>query len=310
MTSLSETLPILNEAVPALPTKVEQVARGAEAFETAAHTALADFHQKSQQAETVVEQLRAVLAALHDQAAGDEQRLQAAVQSLDGTVEQQTNAIDEGASELPVAGGDAHTAFGVLQAKLIEAGERTHTAQEEARVALDALGQRAQSSQPEMEGAVHELTAALQSAHQAIAEGQQLVEQGVTSFREHLATLLSSVQDHLQQTHRRLEDLRGEQETVVSEALTELETQRQDIEHEVIQRLDTELRQALDGELDGAMDALGELGQQVTQLHEETELRRADLAQQMTAVGERIPVLQGGVEQVKEAAKRLGIPWP
>jgi len=46
MTSLSETLPILNDAVPALPTKVDEVAKEAAAFEQSARTAVSDFQEK------------------------------------------------------------------------------------------------------------------------------------------------------------------------------------------------------------------------------------------------------------------------
>jgi hypothetical protein len=53
MTSLTETLPILDEAVPALPGKLEAVAKEGDAFHQAAGEAVAAFHQKRQAAESL-----------------------------------------------------------------------------------------------------------------------------------------------------------------------------------------------------------------------------------------------------------------
>jgi len=310
MTSLSETLPILNDAVPALPTKVDEVAKEAAAFEQSARTAVSDFQEKRQQAEALVDQVRQALQGLHEQAASEQQGLEAALHSLDQEVEQETQAVDQSVSDLHTAGYQAHAAFAGLQAEVTHAGEQTRTAHDDARTALEAFGQRVHSGQPELEGAVHEMTAALQSAQHAITEGQQLVEQGVTALREHMSSLMTSAHDRLQQTHHRLEELRADQEKVVSEALTAVETHRQEGEHDVSQRLDADVHQPVDSGLDSVVEALSTLGQKVTEQQHETEARREGLEQHLTAAGERIPVLQAGVDQVKQGAEKLGISWP
>ena len=53
----------------------------------------------------------------------------------------------------------------------------------------------------------------------------------------------------------------------------------------------------------------GRPGQQVAQLESETEPLREELAKQIGEVEERVGPLEGGAEQVKIAAGKLGISW-
>ncbi len=310
MTSLTETLPILDDAVPALPGKVEAVAKEADAFHQAAATTLATFHQRRQGAEALVEQVRQALAALHDQATGEQGEVETAVQSLQQSTEQETQGIDDGEQELTTAGEQAVTAFGALESQLVQGADRTRNAHEEARTALDALGQQAHSSQPELEAAADEMTAAVHSAQQAITEGQTLVAEGVTSLTGAMTRLLGEAQQRLTETYHRLDELRSEQEKAVSEALSALETGREKVEQEVTSRLDGDVKQAVDPELDSVFEALSEMGQQVLHLQGDTESRRESFEKELAELEERIPPLKGGVDQVQHAAKTLGVDWP
>jgi len=310
MTSLSETLPILDQEVPALPTKVEAVAKEADAFDQAAHEALAAFEQKRQEAEALVDQVRQALAALHDQASEEQQRVEESVRALHTAAAEAAQAVDTEAGELEGAGDQAATAFGELETHLVQAGERTHAAQEEAHHALEALQQQAHTSQPELEGAVDEMTAAVHAAQQAVTDGHQRVNDGVTALKDALHHLLAEAVARLGQTHQHLEELRDEQEKAVGEALSTLETRRQQVEHDVTHHLDDALKQALAPELDQVVDALAETGHKVMQLQTDTESRRTALEETLHEVAARVPPLQGGADQVKQTARTLGIAWP
>jgi chromosome segregation ATPase len=295
MTSLSETLPILDQEVPALPTKVEAVAKEADAFDQAAHEALAAFEQKRQEAEALVDQVRQALTALHDQASEEQQRVEESVKALHQAAADAAQAVDAEAGELEGAGDQAATAFGDLETHLVQAGERTHAAQEEAHHALEALQQQAHTSQPELEGAVDEMTAAVHAAQQAVTDGHQRVAEAVA---------------RLGQTHQHLEELRDEQEKAVGEALSALETRRQQVEHDVTHHLDDALKQAVAPELDQVVDALADAGHKVMQLQTDTESKRTALEETLHEVAARVPPLQGGADQVKQTARTLGIAWP
>jgi hypothetical protein len=310
MTSLTETLPILDEAVPALPGKLEAAAREGDAFHQAAATALDSLHEKRQGAQQLLDQVREALAALLDQSKHEHDNVEAAVQSARQAAEQETKEIEQDEQELTAAGQAAVDAFAVLEARLVQAADRTRQEHEEARAALDGLGQQVHASRPELQKAADEVDSALRAAQQAVVEGQSLVAAGVTAVTAVMDRLVAQAQSRLAQTYQRLEELRSEQEHEVGEVLQALETERGKVEQEVKSRLESEVKHALDPALDAAFDALAEMGQQVLHLQAETEAGRTAFQHELGEVGERIAPLQGGVDQVKKAARTLGVAWP
>lgn len=310
MTSLQETLPILDEAVPALPEKLKTVATAAEEFERVARTTVAALHEKRELAEALVEQVRDVLTALDEQLASEQQAVEAASQSLQQAAEEEAQAIDQAVDEMETEGNEAEASFSALQGELVQAGERTRAAHEEAKTALDELGQQARTSPTELEGAVDEMTAAVEAVEKSVTDGQTLLAQGAAALTALMTRLVAEAQARLGQTAQRLEDLRQEQETTVVDALSKLETQRQQLEQELDQRLDTEIEKAVDAELEAVVDALGEMGSQVAQLQSDTENGREGLTTQLTEVGERVPPLQAAVTSVQETAQQINVPWP
>jgi chromosome segregation ATPase len=310
MTSLTETLPILDEAVPALPGKLEAVAREGDVFHQEAAKALALFHQKRQMAAQLVEQVTQTLDTLQARVREDEQRLQAEGSALAATADEETQEIDQLEVALQAEGEEAKAALGSLETQLEEGTDRMRAAHEAARTALDALGAEARSSQTELDAAVDEMTAAVKAAQQAVADGQALVQQGVAALKEAMDRLLGEAQDRLKQTHTYLDDVRDAQEKAVGEALREMENEREQLEQEVVQKLDAAVKQSLADELEAALDTFAETGQKVVRLESETELLREALAGEIAEVEERVPLLEAGADHVKTAARTLGIDWP
>ena len=96
MTSLTETLPILDEAVPALPGKIESVARMGDEFHQSAQEAIGAFRQKRAETDALVEQVRQALEALRDQATEQEQHLTSLSGALDQAVDGVSSATRPG----------------------------------------------------------------------------------------------------------------------------------------------------------------------------------------------------------------------
>jgi hypothetical protein len=310
MTSLTETLPILDQAVPALPGKMEAVAKEGDEFHQAAATALDAFHARRQAAEQLLEQVREALSNLHEQADHEHDNVQAAVQSAQQAAEHEAQEIEHDEGELTAAGQHATGALGALEAALVQASAHTGHEHQEARTALDGLGQQAHTGQPELQKAADAMDAALHAAQQAVIAGQSLMAQGVTALTAVMDHLVSQAQARLATTAHKLEELRAAQEKEVGEVLQALETGRGKVEQELKGRLETEVKQAVDPALDGAFEALGEMGQQVLQLQAESEKGREAFEHELGEVGGRIAPLQGGVAEVKKAAGTLGVEWP
>lgn len=310
MTSLTETLPILDEAVPTLPGKIESVAKMGDEVHQAAQQAIGGFRQKRAEAEALVEQVRQALEAMRDQAAEQEQHFTSLNGALEEAVEEEASAIREGADELHTAGEQAVTAFDQLEADLGQAGDRTESAHQDARSAVAALAAEAGTSEQELEAATGAMVAAVGATRQAIEDGQELISQGVTTLKDAMLRLLGDARERLGQTYEHLDAVRGQQEKAVREATSTLDAERRQLQQELQQRLEQEVQQALDPELEAGVTALAEMGQEVLKLQSAAESGREELADRLTAVADRIPPLQSGAEQVRRAADQVGISWP
>src|SRR5262245_32015802 len=111
MTTLSDTLPILDEAVPALPAKVETVARAGDAFVDAARTALAGIHEIRQEAEDQVSKVAAALESLRERAVDAARRLDSDASELVTEVEREVADVDAETGRIEDAGASLFTAL-------------------------------------------------------------------------------------------------------------------------------------------------------------------------------------------------------
>jgi uncharacterized phage infection (PIP) family protein YhgE len=309
MTSLQETLAVLSQAVPALPGKVEAVAHESDAVERAARDSIADFDQKRSQADALIDQVRHALEALSDHAVQESHSVEQTAQALKDLTGQEVHVLEEGSDKLQAGGDEVGHGFDTLQSELVHAGDRTHAAHEEARSALHGLGEQARSSQTELDGAVHEMTAAIASAQEAVREGQAQVAEGVAALIQTMSRLVGEAHSRMEKTRTLLGELHSEQDRVVNEALSNLEKHRGPLQDELTRRV-KELEQPLDHELESVGGTVKDMDQQVQKLHADCRARREDLEQQFAAVADRIPPLHCGVEQVKGAAAEVGIAWP
>jgi hypothetical protein len=310
MTSLKETLPILDEAVPALPGKVEAVARTAAEFERGALEALSVFGQRRAEADALAEQVRQALEALRDHTAQEERHFDQLRGTLERAAQEQARGLEAGGDELQAAGAEAVDAFDQLQAHLAEAGVRTEAAHEEARGALEALAEEAKVSEQALAAATDGMAAGVGAVQQAIDEGRGLVSQAITSLKDAMLGILGGAQSRLGETYRHLEEVRATQQSAVEEATASLDAHRRDLEQEVEKRMESEVGQRLDPELRAVETAFSEMDGQAGELRSETATEREDLAGQISEIADRVPPLQGGAQQVRQAADQVGLAWP
>jgi hypothetical protein len=309
MTSLTETLPILDDAVPALPGKVEAVARKSEEFHREALAAVGLFHDRRQEAESLVEEVRQALDSARDHVGSERERVETSCRDLEEAASDGMRTLGERVDAVGDAGEGAAEAFHALEAGLRQAGDRTEGAQQDARAALDALTAEARSRGPELEAAGQAMSAAVAQAQAAIAEGQGQLAQAVGGLKETLLRLLTGAQARLAATYGRFDDVRHQQQQAVEEATTTLDAALHTIEEELRQRITSDVVGSLEPEHDAVEQALQAMGRQVAELEAGVEASGEKLGEQVAAVGERIGPLQEGVGQVKQAAEQVGIGW-
>jgi hypothetical protein len=309
MTSLNETLPILDEAVPALPARLEEVAKESDVFHQAAADAVAALQGRREQAQSFVAAVRQALESLQEQARSEEQRVAESARAVEQASEERLRELDQAEDRIETEGEDARAALGALESRLEAGTQRVGAAHEDARAALAGLGEEARTREPELQAAGDAVEQAFKGVQQAVDDGQQLVAQGVQAVKDAMERLLGETQARLAQTHAFLDDVRAEHETAVNRAVAEITADRARVSQEIAAALETGVDDALTAELDAVVSALAEAGQQVVQLEAETQSRREELADQVAEVESRIGPLQGGVQEVKVAADRLGIDW-
>src|SRR4030095_2579070 len=215
MTSLTETLPILDEAVPALPGKMEAMARASEQFHREAHETLGLFRAQRQEAEGLVEEVRQAFDAIRQDAGQEQERVERLSRELERAVEEEARGGGEAAGEVRDAGDHVVEAFQALESTLTEAGDRTQGAQQDAREALDALTAEAKGGGAELESATGAMVSAVGGTQKAIEEGQAQVTNAVNALKDTLLRLLASAAARLARTRPRLEHVRETQEEAV-----------------------------------------------------------------------------------------------
>ena len=310
MTSLQETLPALDQAVPALPGKLEGVLREADSFERSARAALAVFQTKQAAAAGLLEQVRQAADLFHGQAVEGRGSIDEGGQALRDASQQEARGIDDGSDALLPVGDEARSAFEALRACLDQADGRTRMAHEQAVSAVNALDDAAQACESDLRDAADVVTASIGEAQDAIVEGQAAVAKGVSTLSGTLARLLESMQGRLERTIARLEELRDEQEGEIADTQAALVEGRQQVEQNVRAGMDEAVRAGLDPVLEALAAAWSALGTQAVRVEDDCRTRREELEPRLAGLGARVEPLQVAVVQVKQAADQVQLPWP
>jgi chromosome segregation ATPase len=310
MTSLHDTLPILDQAVPALPGKVQRVAAEAAAFETSARAALSVFEEKRAAGERLLDQVRAAVAALDAQAEGERGHVEEARRAVLDAAAEQARVIDDGAAALSPTAQQAVSAFTALTSALEEAGDRMRRAVGAARAALGELDDRTREGQADLEQAVDKAAAAFGHLQDRIAQGQADLVDGSGRLADSVRRMLARVETRLERTRARVEELRDDQGEDVSDTLSGLVGRCDELVRAVCTRMSSDVSAGLDPGTAGLATAWADAAAQVAQAGADCEAGREALEPRLTATDERVVPLDGAVAQVKQAAERVGLAWP
>jgi uncharacterized phage infection (PIP) family protein YhgE len=309
MTTLTDTLPILDEAVPALPAKVEEVARSGDAFVDAARTTLDGIHEIRQEAEGLVARVAAALESLRERAVEAAQRLEAEAREIVTEVEQEVADVETETGRIEDAGEGVVAALEALEKEATGARDTVSQAHEEARTAIARWGDESQDGATQLQGSAGRMTAGLSSLTQAATEGQALVNEGVSALQEAMARLLLETQARLQQTANKLDELEGEQEAAVTAVASQLADGQRGIAQGVCEAIETAWEQDLDPAVEAATEALREVGMQLMNVELDTTERRESLDAHLKTAADSLPPIASGLEQARVAAQKVGLAW-
>lgn len=310
MTSLDETLPILDREVPALPGKVEAVAAQAAALQHAAEAALASMEAKRKEFEALGERIEHTLQTLRAQTAAHVPLLTGAAVGLRLACDEEEGRTLQGRDALRKASDQSETASAALLTALQSIADGTEDAHDDAAGAVSDLSGRADTSDTEVDGAAEALATASATVGQACDEGRQRVTGGGTVLHDTLLRLLAAAETRLAQTEHLLDEVRSGQERTVAAAVETLDAGRRAVEEELRRDIRSAVQEELGPVLASGEQALDAFGQDAVGLESESATAREALATELEAVGGRLPRLRDGAVKVREAAAQVGIPWP
>jgi chromosome segregation ATPase len=309
MTTLEETLPILDREVPAVVPKLAAVAEDAASFEAAVRDLLENVSEKEEQARELLSRVRASLTALEDGTGEMHDQLRQALDAAETAVEAALSALNDGQGDLRSALQTAGEAMEDLKTQVQEAGTRTEAAREDAGQTIAQLGQDLQTQKDELGGAVDEVEGAAEAVATALEQGRTSVSEAADELGEKMSSLLDDLSGRLGEAQSRLRGLQSGHETGMQDVMTDMTNRKDDILRSLQERVQDELRQAMDETLGEATSALSALGEAALLAEEMCREAREELDQQLAELGERIPVMTDAVEQVKQAANLAGITW-
>ncbi len=310
MTSLHETLPILDGAVPAVAPKLEGVAQDAAAFHKAVRDLMENLAEKESQARELLGRVQAALAAVHDGAERMDAELGRSLEAAEGAVEEALQALAEGRGELRTALQSAGDAMDDLKTHALDAGGRMESAQQDAGQALDRLGQAVETEGGELDGAVASVEAAAEAVDEALSKGRTTLADAAAELGTSLSSLLGEVREGLAGAEGRVAAATELHQPALLEVVAESDRCRDRVLSDLRERVQAEIGNALGETMIDVTAGLSVLGETVARTEEEYRAAHEELQEQLTELLARIPTMQVGVEQVRQAAATAGVAWP
>jgi chromosome segregation ATPase len=310
MTSLFETLPILEKAVPTVPGKFEEAARDGQAYVQAVRAFVGRIEEKHHAVTELRHQVQNVLDALEHQASEEHGALDTALKALETALEQALTAIEHDEGEVKTALDTAGHALDALKTELTEAGTRTKTAEEHTATEFEQLAKELESDRAELDTAIHAVIAKAGELDTAIGQGRQAVTTAVHGLSEKMTHTLDEAKGQLGEAHTRVQAQLNQLEGEISAALGDLSQGKTKVLGELEQQVAAEVRQCLDTAVGTLVDAIGTLGTTIAAAHQACQTEREHIEPEVESLRDRFPPLQGAVGQVQVTCREVGAEWP
>jgi chromosome segregation ATPase len=310
MTSLFDTLPILEKAVPTVPGKFEEAARDGQAYVQAVRAFLDQVEQKHHTATDLRQQVQNLLDAVEQQATEEHGQLDTALTTLETALQEALGAIQADEGEVKTALDGAGTALDDLKTSLIGAATRTEAAEHGASGEFQELGKALETDRGELEGAVQGVVAKAGELDTAVGQQRQAVTAAMNGLSAKMTQVFGEAKGELADARTKVQGFLNQLEGEISTALGELSQGKAKVIQELEQQVTTEVRQCLDDAVGHMVDAIGTLGTTIAAAQQACQADREQVEPEVESLRDRFPTLQGAVTQVQETCRNVGAEWP
>jgi chromosome segregation ATPase len=307
--ALKEALGELNDLLPQLPDRVKAVLDEGDALREAGEGLLEDIREQQGHAQELLDGALASLGDLKQDAAQQEAAIQAAWSEVDGEV-QALSGLEAPLQAVQQAGQAARAAMATLAQRLDAETAEVKAAHDKLKAAQDDLQAMAESAEGALANLAGDVTAAAQQLQGALQAAQAEVATHVQALASGAQSAGEAVLGALQEA---VGDLLPSADTQVRGGIdafkSSLETEVQSLIASWKQRVEQELQTGIDSAVSELTAALEVLQEGTRAAAGEWDGATAPLESVFTALGDNVPPLEGGVEQVKVAAQDVGLSW-
>ena len=309
MTSLHETLAVLSEQVPEIVPEVAKLLEEGERLEKAVQELLQEFEEKRAAADGLAGRARAALAELKEVGLQQTQQLDAAMASLESSVDRFAQGLlsaEEGlAAEVQAAGG----ALEVLSGQLTAGGTTVREAHDGGEGAVGELGGVMETGLGELRGAFDTASEQAAALGQAVTDAQALVEGELQDLREKMTGLLASANTAVGEMLGGIRARQASHEGTLQGAAGDLATGKDTLLGDLRERLTQEVQTRVGTAIENASLALDGLADEARGAIETVAGARRELEAGLEGVDEVKSPLPGAVQQVRVAADGVGLNW-
>jgi uncharacterized phage infection (PIP) family protein YhgE len=311
MTSLHETLPLLDKAVPTFGPKLQAAADLAENAEDAARGLLEHLQEKKARASELLAAVTTAMGTLDAAAEGGADGLRTALTAMQSALAKAQQRLDDGADAVKDGLALTASALSALQDRVTEATSRDLSLRKDVGTALSDLSDELESGYATVEEAVGRSKAAADAVDTRIGEVESDLEDTAAAFETHLGEVRQRLRGTLAVWEARLLENAPSHQDALLKPIEVFETEGLDrINVELSLRVVDEAKTPMEAVLQQIELTRAALEKAAERMDETAGTRGGAVSLALATVDERTEPLKGGLEAVRRAAEQVGEPWP
>ena len=311
MTSLQDTLPALANLLSELPAWTEELAQRAAANEAAANVLLQQVtlsRQQTDELEKVIEEQERRIQLLDEIRRGAEPR-DLGCESVEEFVEVLLELTRDGTTPVVENGDSVQDGMSGDESHFADKADDARASHAETESQLTTAEEVLRAGQELLHSAFDAAAQEMQALRDAVSNARSEVSQAASSLGDRLSTLLSDGRAEVERTGETLRALLDAQQEHLTGLSGQLKAGTETLIDAVRQRVESEVRERTIAVVQQLADALVALGETAAAAQESAGAARSDLEARFDALGQALAPLPPAIEQVKQAARDVGLPW-
>ncbi|HET9315720.1 MAG TPA: hypothetical protein VFQ51_09025 [Vicinamibacteria bacterium] len=309
MTTLKETLPLLEKSVPTFPGKLAEVEKESDACAEAVRGLLEDLQKRKARAEELASEVRTALIELRSSTQTRTSQLQTALQAVEAAVAAASQALDAGADTVKDRLAAVAGALDAFEDRVLEAQSRSMSAHRDVKGAFETLSDELSTGYDDVASAVDASIKASDEVEERAGDAEERVVAATGALVKLAADLGERTEGTLAVWEAALREEGEDHEEALNAALDAV---REELVSCQVQR-EAELTVGVKAVVLETLMDLSKVGDELDQsagrIDEACGRDQGQAALAYTELQPRITVLEAAVVEVKRGAAILGKEW-